>query len=133
MSTTNHPLRTELIGALETFNSGAASAVDHFAPDVVFTVPGKSALAGTYRGRDGVAEFFGALHSLSDGTFKVEPVEVLANDEHMVLFLHFTGQRGSVGLDVVMAGFHSDHRPEGWQKATFLPDDLAAFDLFFTP
>jgi hypothetical protein len=44
---------------------------------------------------------------MSDGSFKVEPVEVLANDEH--------------------------HGPEGWRKATFLPDDLAAFDRFFTP
>jgi hypothetical protein len=35
------------------------------------------------------------------------------------------------GLDVAIAGFHSDRGPEGWRKATFLPDDLAAFDRFF--
>jgi hypothetical protein len=133
MSATDHPLRSELIDSLDTFNMGAVSAVDHFAPDVVFIVPGKSALAGIYRGREGVSEFFGGLHSRSGGAFNVEPYEVLTNDEHMVLFLHFSGQRGDDGLDVVIAGFHSDRGPEGWRKATFLPDDLAAFDRFFAP
>jgi hypothetical protein len=107
------------------------SGVDHFAPDVVFVVPGKSALAGVYRGREGVSNFFSGLHSRSGGTFNVEPREVLTNDDHMVLFLHFTGQRGSDKLDVLIAGFHSDRDPDGWRKATFLPDDLTAFDRFF--
>jgi ketosteroid isomerase-like protein len=122
-----------MIDSLETFNSGQVSGVDHFAPDVVFTVPGKSALAGIYRGREGVSDFFGGLHSRSGGTFKVEPREVLANDEHMVLFLHLTGQHDGKSLDVVIAGFHSDRGPDGWRKATFLPDDLAGFDRFFAP
>jgi hypothetical protein len=132
MGTTDHPLRSELIDSLDTFNSGAvADAVKHFAPDVAFTVPGHSAVAGTYRGREGVTSFFGKLHELSDGSFSVVPEEVLANDDHMVLFLHFNGTRGESNLDVTMAGFHSDHGPEGWRRATFLVDDLGAFDRFF--
>lgn len=131
MSATDHPLRAEMIDSLDTFNSGAVSGVDHFDPDVVFTVPGKSGLAGTYRGRDGVSDFFAGLHSRSGGTFKVEPREVLSNDDRMVLFLRFTAERDGENLDVVIAGFHADRGPDGWRKATFLPDDLAAFDRFF--
>jgi hypothetical protein len=50
----------------------------------------------------------------------------------MVLFLRFTGQRDGRDLDLVIAGFHTDRGPEGWRRATFLPDDLVAFDRFFS-
>ena len=75
--------------------------------------------------------FFERLQSLGGESFTVTPVEVLANDEHLVLFLRFTAERGGESLDVTVAGFHSDHRPDGWGRCTFLPDDMATFDSFF--
>jgi hypothetical protein len=84
-----------------------------------------------YHGRDGVAGFFARLHELSGGSFKAALEEVIANDDRMILFLRFTASRDGHDLDVVVAGFHDDRGEDGWRKATFLPDDLAAFDRFF--
>lgn len=132
MSVTEHPLRSEFIGAVDTFNEGSAiGATGHFSTDVVFIVPGHSDLAGSYTGREGVAEFFEGLRRLGGDTFTVTPIEVLANDEHLVLFLRFTAQRDGESLDITVAGFHSDRRTDGWGKVTFLPDDRAKFDRFF--
>jgi ketosteroid isomerase-like protein len=132
MTATDHPLRSEFIDAVDIFNQGSSSdATAHFSSEAVFIVPGHSALAGTYRGREGVAEFFEGLHRLGGDSFTVTPVEVLANDEHLVLFLRFTAERDDERLDVTVAGFHSDRRPDGWGKSTCLPDDLVAFDQFF--
>jgi ketosteroid isomerase-like protein len=133
MTVSDHPLRAEVLDSVGAFNQGALSAaVENFASDVAFVAPGQSPVAGTYRGKDGVGEFFGRLHQVAGETLTITPVEVLANDEHMVLFLRFTAQRGDDRLDVTVAGFHSDRGPDGWRKATFLPDDIAAFDRFFT-
>jgi ketosteroid isomerase-like protein len=53
-----------------------------FTEDVVFHVPGKSQVAGDYRGQDEVFGFFGKLVELTGGTFKIERHAVLADDEH---------------------------------------------------
>jgi ketosteroid isomerase-like protein len=128
-----HSLRTQVLEGFTPFNEGEfqpAAAV--FSNDAVFVAPGASAVAGVYRGRSGVLEFFQRLRSLSGGTLTVEPVEVLANERHMILFLRFRGNRNDSTLDVVVAGFHRDRAPDGWRRATFLPDDQAAFDRFFS-
>jgi hypothetical protein len=97
-----------------------------------FIALGHSAVAGTHRGRDGIRQFFERLYELAGGSLVIVPAEVLSNDDQLVLFLRFTGQRDGQTLDVTVAGFHSDHGPDGWRRATFLPDDVAAFDRFFT-
>ena len=132
MTATDHPHRTAVLDSLHAFNAGAMDdVVRQFAPDVTFTAPGHSAVAGVYRGRDGVRSFMGRLYELSGGTLTISHNEVLSDDEHLVLFLRFAGQRKGERLDCVVAGFHSDLGPDGWRQATFLPDDLAAFDRFF--
>jgi hypothetical protein len=114
------------------FNVGdVATTTEQFASDVSFVVPGHSAVAGIYHGREELGTFFRRLHELSGGTFRVGIEEVLANENRLVLFMRFTAERGAEKLDVTMAGFHDDRGPDGWRKATFLPDDLAAFDRFF--
>jgi hypothetical protein len=134
MSAIDHPLRSEVLDGFAPFNQGAfATTVAAFSDQAIFVAPGKSAVSGTYRGRTGISEFFQRLYAVSGGSVKVEPMEVLANDRHMVLFLHFTGRRDGAALDVVVAGFHRDRGPDGWRRATFLPDDQDAFDRFFHP
>lgn len=133
MSVSDHPLRSEFLQAVGLFNEGSlADAAAHFSADATFIAPGNSAVAGTYRGREGVARFFERLQRLGGDGFTVTPVEVLANDDHLVLFLRFSGGRGADKLDVTVAGFHSDHGADGWRRCTFLPDDMASFDRFFT-
>ena len=48
---------------------------------MVWHQAGRSQLAGDYRGRDAVYEFFGKLLELTDGTFHMELEAVFADDE----------------------------------------------------
>jgi ketosteroid isomerase-like protein len=129
-----HPRSAQVVDAVAQFNGDGSveAAVAEFSPEVVFTAPGHSAVAGTYRGKEGVREFFEGLYRISGGTLTMLPLEVLSNDEHLVLFFRFTGQREDQTLDITLAGFHSDNSPDGWRRATFLPDDQSAFDRFFS-
>jgi hypothetical protein len=133
MSDSQHPSSAKVREAIVDFNAdgGVALVVNQFAPDAVFIAPGHSAVAGSYKGHDGIREFFEQLYKTSGGTLKVAPFEVMSNDNHLVLFLRFQGERGEKSLDVTVAGFHSDKSPEGWRRATFLPADQTAFDSFF--
>jgi hypothetical protein len=130
-----HPLSADVLDGIDEYNADGSidAVVAQFAPDAAFIAPGHSAVAGTHRGRDGIRQFFEQLYRLAGGSLVIEPAEVLSNDDHLVLVLRFTGQRDGLTLNVTVAGFHSDHGPDGWRRATFLPDDTAAFDRFFAP
>lgn len=56
-------------------DKGAVRAL--LAPDVVWTVPGSSAIAGTHRGRDAVLAYFVQRRDLARGTFRMHRRDVL--------------------------------------------------------
>jgi hypothetical protein len=107
--------RTGIDARIAAGQGSFAAAAAAFSKDALFVVPGASALAAP-----------------ANGTVKVEPIEVLANDRHMVLFFRFVGRRDGTDFEVVAAGFHSDRGPDGWRRATFLPDNQAAFDRLYS-
>jgi ketosteroid isomerase-like protein len=54
--------------------------------DVVWRVPGKTAIAGTYEGVDAVMEYFARRRDLASQTFRMHPGEVLVGDgEHVAV------------------------------------------------
>jgi len=56
------------------------------AEDVAWHVPGRSALAGDYRGREEVLRYFVARRDLAHATFRIVVRGVLADGEHAVIF-----------------------------------------------
>lgn len=64
-----------------------------FHEDVVWHVPGRSAIAGTYRGRDEVMEYVRQRQALAEGTFEISVDDVLANDEWAVVIASGRAQR----------------------------------------
>ena len=52
--------------------------------DAVWHVPGRSEVAGDYKGRDAIFGYFGQLMELSDGTFKAELLHVVGDDKFAV-------------------------------------------------
>ena len=58
--------------------------------DVIWHVPGQSAIANEYRGRDDVLRHFLRRRELSDATFRITVHGVLADDERAVILA--TGQ-----------------------------------------
>lgn len=95
--------------------------------DVVWHVPGRSAISGDHRGRDGVLRHFAARRELARGTFRIAVRAVLADDERAVIFaggqVDRDGQNRewqTVGVFRIVAG----KLAECW----VLPYDLYAFD-----
>ena len=70
-----------------------------FDENIVWHVPGRSPLAGDYKGHAEVTAFFGKIFELSGGSFKLELHDVLANDEHAVVLSRQTGERAGKRLD----------------------------------
>lgn len=68
--------------------------------DAVWHFPGRAGkLAGSHRGRDAILEFLLQVQGLTDGTFHLELIDVLANDERAVVLFRGHGQRLGRALD----------------------------------
>jgi ketosteroid isomerase-like protein len=95
-----HPNEELLRRGYEAFSKGDLDTVlGIFDENIVWHVPGRNPIAGDYKGHAEVTAFFGKIFELSGGTFKLEIHDVLANDEHVVVMTHATGQRESKRLD----------------------------------
>jgi ketosteroid isomerase-like protein len=53
--------------------------------DVTWHVPGHSAIAGDYRGRDEVLRYFARRRELANATFRIDVRGVLADDQRAVI------------------------------------------------
>ena len=72
-----------------------------FAPDVLWTVPGGSPIAGSHRGWPAIRDdFFATLARLSGGTFRAELVDVAVGERHVVAVQHATAERPGRRLDI---------------------------------
>jgi uncharacterized protein len=98
--------------------------------DVVWHWPGRSSVAGEYRGKDAVLGLVREFHRAARDRLHVEPLDVLEGREYLMSFTHVTAERESERLDVVMADamrFGSDGRVvEFWT----LSNDQKAVDSF---
>ena len=85
----------ELIGsAYAAFAAGDVPAVlAVLDAEITWHVPGRSPLSGTYRGHQGVLEFFGRCEQLSDGTLRVEADDILALGDRVVALTTVSAQR----------------------------------------
>jgi uncharacterized protein len=101
------------------------------AHDIVWHAPGRNPLAGDHRGVDTVLGYFGRTMELTDGTFRVELHDVVANDDHAVGLHVATGQRAGKTLEdhqVLVFHLRDGKVTEVWQ----LFEDLYANDDFFS-
>ena len=84
----------------EAFGKGDIPAVAQLlADDIVWHIPGRSPLAGDYRGRDAVIEFFTQVVQRSEGSFRLEIHDLLASDEHVVAIVTEIAHRGDQALN----------------------------------
>jgi len=77
----------------------AAQAV--FVADALWHVPGRSLIAGGHRGWESIAQnFLNRLRELSNGTFRVELLDVLVGESWAAALQHATATRGQKHLDI---------------------------------
>jgi ketosteroid isomerase-like protein len=101
-----------------------------FARDAVWTVPGSSTMAGTYRGREEIFRFLGRLPKETGGTYGSRLIDVLASGERAAALYRATGvRRGrSLDLDQVLLFKLEDALVV---EVLALPADPATFDEFW--
>ena len=98
--------------------------------DVVWHWPGRSSVAGDYRGRGAALELLAGFHRLTQNRLRVEPLDILEGERFLMSFTHVTAEQDDRTLDVVMADamrFGDDGRVvEFWT----LSNDQEAVDSF---
>lgn len=70
---------------------------DLLADDVVYHVPGRGPLAGTYRGKEEVAGYLAKVAGA--GTLELQPTLYLAGEGYVSVVLDIAGERGERRLD----------------------------------
>ena len=100
---------------------------DLFADDITWHVPGKSAIAGIYKGKDEVLAYVRKRQELAGGTFVITVHDVLANDEHGVVLASGRAQRNGTSWEW---NGHALYRFRDGKIAecTLLPEDQYLFD-----
>jgi ketosteroid isomerase-like protein len=130
-ATMEHPNATRMRAVVEAVASGdLPGALQHFPDDVVWFTPTGGGAEGVYRGRDGLQRFFGRLAERSNGTMRPEVDDVLASDDHVVIFLRISARRNGDELNATVAHF-ATAEAKGFARNWFLPDDVAAWNRFF--
>lgn len=98
--------------------------------DVVWREPGRSSLAGDYKGPDAVLGLLEQLRARSGGTFRIEILDVISEPERAVVFQRETATRNGKSLDVVaVVDFEIHHQKI--TEATVYHTDTYQFDEFW--
>jgi ketosteroid isomerase-like protein len=100
------------------------------ARDVVWRVPGHTAMSGEYRGRRAVVEFLRRTGIETGGTYSSRLHTVFADDDWAVAIYRATGRRNGLDLDVDQA-LVIRIREGLWQDVTAVPLG-SAFEQFWS-
>ncbi|MDO8615158.1 MAG: nuclear transport factor 2 family protein [Dehalococcoidia bacterium] len=114
--------------AYDAFSRGDLDGIP-FADDVVFHIPGKSPMAGDYRGKAAVFGFLGQVMERTGGSFRLEVHDIAASDDHAVGLTVHSGQRG--GKAGGYNSVHVWHVKNGRLAEFFEFPDQPAFDDFW--
>ncbi|HLC27960.1 MAG TPA: nuclear transport factor 2 family protein [Dehalococcoidia bacterium] len=101
-----------------------------FADGIIFRIPGRSPLAGEYRGRDAVFGYLGKVMDRSAGTFKLEVHDILANDQHVIGLTVHNGTRD--GRHTAFRSVHVWHVSRGQLTELWEYPEQPAFDDFWS-
>jgi uncharacterized protein len=129
---------TALLGRLHKaqnhfYAGGDASALlSVLAPDITWTIPGRNAISGSYRGVDAVLDYFARRRKIANSTFRIHRRDVLVGAGDAVCALTdgtatIGGQQrtwSTVGLYEIRAGLIA--------ACWLLPLDAAEFDAIWS-
>jgi ketosteroid isomerase-like protein len=128
-----HPNALRYKDALQAFNDNKLdTAKKAFSKDIVYQFPGRSPLAGEYRG---IEQFFRVLHLMKDmtaGTLTIKPKIIMANDEGVMVYAHATAQRKGKTLDIDQVNLYRFNEDGIIFEGRIIPVDLYAFDEFWS-
>lgn len=103
------------------------------ADDVVWHVPGASAIAGIYEGVEAVMTYFARRRDLALGTFRMHPCEVMVGDgEHVAVLTDGTAVLDGEQRRWSTVGLYR-FRGERVAACWLLPMDADEFDRIWAP
>ena len=127
VETGEHPNATAYRRTVDAFRTGDFDVIRSLvAEDVVWHVPGRSAMAGEI-GLDALVAWLGRLGEFG---FTIREHDVFGNDEHVCALSYIGARRPGVVIEIrVTSVFHyrAGRQIERW----FYPDDAAAWDAIF--
>lgn len=96
-----HPNAARIRALFAAFGAGDLPAIEQvLSADTVWHFPGRRGrLAGDHRGREGIFTFFMQVQALTNHTFHLDLVDVVANDTHAVALFRGHGERDGKTLD----------------------------------
>jgi uncharacterized protein len=128
--TEEHPnaqLIRRLFGA---FGKDAKQISAAMTRDVLWRVPGSTAMSGEYRGRRDVVDFLRRTGIETGGTYRSRLHTALADDAWGLAVYRAYGTRNGIELDVDQA-FVIRYEDGMWKEVTAVPLD-SAFDAFWS-
>jgi ketosteroid isomerase-like protein len=126
----DHPNVARMREGYAAFAKGDLAALrELFTEDIVWHVPGHTSLAGDYEGIDDVQVFFVRVMEVTGGSFRAEPLTLLADDDYGAAPVRITAHRGDRHLDVmnVQVSRLRDGRVAEFWDTTTDPDATEAF------
>jgi ketosteroid isomerase-like protein len=113
------------------FNANDLSAVREVVDDdIVYTMPGRSALAGCTRGVAPHLAMLARARELSRGTLRLEPEALAVDGEHLFVWGTIHATRGHEHLEAKHCVVYRFARGKIVEGRT-IPTDLYAFDAFW--
>jgi ketosteroid isomerase-like protein len=131
--TLEHPNAAKVRATYEALAAGRIDVIsDSLADDLVLHVPGAGAISGEYHGKEAVFALFTRWFAETQGTFRLELIDVMANDTYAVALHHVTAERNGKRLDMknfAVFEINADGKAVGrWE---FL-EDVDAHDEFWS-
>lgn len=75
--------------------------------EVIWHIPGEGRFSGNHQGKQAVLDAFRRMQEETQGTFKVEVLNIVAHGDHAVALTRLTASFGDRDLDAMSAGvFH---------------------------
>ncbi|HEX6787804.1 MAG TPA: nuclear transport factor 2 family protein [Gaiellaceae bacterium] len=127
--TPEHPNAELTRRVFAAFGRNAMAISAALSRDIVWRVPGNTAMSGEYRGRRAVVEFLRRTGLETDGTYRSKLHTVLADDEWGLAVYRAWGTRNGIELDVDQA-FVIRFGDGCWKEVTAVPLD-PSFDAFW--
>jgi len=96
----SHPNEDVARSATEALSKGDMEGfLSHHTDDAVVHFPGRGAMAGDYRGKDGLAQLFQRQMQILDSPPEIENHDILASDDHAVVLNKTRATRGGKTLE----------------------------------
>jgi ketosteroid isomerase-like protein len=106
---------------------------DVLTDDIVWVVPGRNAIAGEYRGRDEVIDYFTRRRELAERSFRMHPRDLLVGDgDHVAALTDGTATIDGVEHRWSTVGLYR-LRDDRVAACWLLALDQAAFDAIWSP